>query len=768
MTDTALRSITLLASVQLLSATAVAEVAIENARFAVKVNEDTGCATIASKQLVHPSVVNAKFPRKIQTAKSSQITDPIWGSGAEIAVAHADGSRTTLRLFANQPFVHLHTAVHNAKEEPVARSSLDVVDMSIRVGDQPLMSFGTGGLVEPADSQGSYSFQTYVNGETRNGLVSAWLTHERGVGVLFPGPADTDANAPTYPLKARIDAGRFQVNPGETRDTDTLLIGFFEDARLGLEAYADAVATQYRIELRPRPNVYCTWYHAGASSEERIAENTKFAAEHLLPYGLDVMQIDDKWQALVPKGFKYEGKIKTTGPIKVFVDTKPNYPSGMARTARTITSHGMVAGIWFMPFAGNFRNPYFDTEIFAKNADGTPFHDQRWSGTCLDMSNPKTQEFLHQRVKRIYDWGYRYFKIDGMHTGMPSNNIYVHTGYREQNFGASLLHDPHVTHIEAYRKGLDILRQAAPDVFVLGCNVSQNMMCMGPAFGLIDGMRIGPDNGSAGRGDWKAVTRGPWHGTNLYFLNGRVWYNDPDPVYVRQGNPINSARWMCSWLAVAGGMHTSSEQYGDLPADRLDLLRRCLPGHDVDARPVDLFENNRPRIWLAQDERLSVIGLFNWSQSDAEEIVYDLGKLGLKESKTYVCFDYWENKFLDSIQGTLRQTLPGGTCRILAARPQADHPQLLSTSRHITQGLTDVRKEQWDGASSTLRGQSLVVGNDPYELRIALPEGGSWKAIKASCDAGDIRIGEQTDQGVRVTIRCEDSRCVSWNVEFDG
>ena len=74
-------------------------------------------------------------------------------------------------------------------------------------------------------------------------------------------------------------------------------------------------------------------------------------------------------------------------------------------------------GIWFMPFAGNFRNPYFDPEIFAKNPDGTPFHDGRWSGTCIDMTNPKAERFVRDRVRRIYDWGYRYFKIDGMHTG---------------------------------------------------------------------------------------------------------------------------------------------------------------------------------------------------------------------------------------------------------------------------------------------------------------------------------------------------------------
>ncbi|NQT87249.1 hypothetical protein HQ560_10825, partial [bacterium] len=610
--------------------------------------------------------------------------------------------------------------------------------------------------------QGSYSFQAYVNGGTRNGLVSAWLTHERGVGILLPGPADSGA----YPLKARIDFGRFQVDPGETRDTDTLLIGFFEDARLGLEAYASAVAAHYKIKLHPRPNVYCTWYHAGPSNEAQVAKNTEFAAKHLAPYGLNVMQIDDKWQTLVPKGFKHEGKIRTTGPIKVFVDSQGNYPKGMAHTASNITSHGMVAGIWFMPFAGNFRNPYFDSEIFAKNADGTPFHDGRWSGTCLDMSNPKTQKFLHQRVKRVYDWGYRYFKIDGMHTGMPSNNIYVHTAYRDQGFGKSRLHDPHVTHIEAYRKGLHIVAEAAPEVFVLGCNVSQNMMCMGPAFGLIGAMRIGPDNGGAGGGNWSQVTRGAWHGTNLYFLNGRIWYNDPDPVYVRPRNPINSARWMISWLAVTGGMHTSSEQYDKLPADRLDLLRRCLPGHDLDARPADLFETDKPRIWLVQDGRLSVIGLFNWNAKNPEKIDYDLGKLGLDKAATYAAFDYWENKFLDPIQGTLEQTLPGGTCRILAVRPQADHPQLLSTSRHITQGLIDVEKEQWDGAEKTLRGQSHVIGNDPYELRIALPQSGSWKAGKVSADRGAIRIAEQTARGVRIVIDAKASGKVSWSVAF--
>ncbi len=735
-----------------------------NAVLDVTVDTDNGCLTVKSKRLNQAGIVNAKFCRKTKSAKARSVFDSIWGPGSEIHVAHEDGSHCWLRLFAQRPFLHIQTSLHNGDEEPLVLQSLDVLDMEVRLGDQTLASYGTGGLRETSQKIGSYCFHVLVNGHTRNGLVTASLTHERGVGVFFPSPGSSGPDAPTSRLKARIDFGRFQVNTGQTRDTDTLLIGFFNDARLGLEEYANAVATRQGIQLKARPNVYCTWYHAGASSEDEIARNTEFASEHLKPFGLNVIQIDDKWQAILPKGFQHQGKIQTTGPIKVFVDAQGNYPHGMPYTAEMIASHGMTPGIWFMPFAGNFRNPHFDPQIFAKNPDGTPFHDSRWSGTCLDMTQPHAQEFLHERVKRIYDWGFRYFKIDGMHTGMPSKNLYVHTAYRDQEFG--LLHDPQATPISAYRKGLTLLRDTAPEAFVLGCNVSQNMMCMGPAFGLIDGMRIGPDNGGAGGGKWADVTRGAWHATNLYFLNGRIWHNDPDPVYVRPSNPLSSARWMCSHLAVSGGMHTSSEQYGHLPAERLGLLRRCLPGHELPARPVDLFETDRPRIWLVQNDRLIVLGLFNWKQNEAEEILYDVGKLGLDSSLSYAAFDYWENKFVNSMQGMLRQTLPGGACRVLALRPSAEHPQLLSTSRHITQGLIDVIDERWDTATKTLTGTSNVIGNDPYELRIAFPAQGAWNPIGATADGAEIQLGKQTESGVRLQIDTAHSQTVTWTIQF--
>ena len=77
------------------------------------------------------------------------------------------------------------------------------------------------------------------------------------------------------------------------------------------------------------------------------------------------------------------------------------------------------------------------------------------------------------------------------------------------------------------RDGVKLVRKTAgPDVFLLGCCVSQNMRSFGGSFGLVDAIRIGPDNGT----DWGGLRVGPWHASNRYFLHGRVWYNDPDPL----------------------------------------------------------------------------------------------------------------------------------------------------------------------------------------------------------------------------------------------
>jgi hypothetical protein len=74
-----------------------------------------------------------------------------------------------------------------------------------------------------------------------------------------------------------------------------------------------------------------------------------------------------------------------------------------------------------------------------------------------------------------------------------------------------------------------------------------------------------------------------------------------------------------------------------------------------------------------------------------------------------------------------------------------------------------------------LSATSRVVGNDPYELRIAgLADGGKkWKLVAAGVSPSDKAAGvtvscRASSELLRVTLRCPQSRDVKWTIQFDG
>lgn len=350
----------------------------------------------------------------------------------------------------------------------------------------------------------------------------------------------------------------------------------------------------------------------------------------------------------------------------------------------------------------------------------------------------------------------------------------MNDAYKDDQIGNAVLHDPYKTNVEAYRDGLKLVREAAgPNVFFLGCNTPQNMRTYGGSFGLVDSMRIGPDNGPA----WKSLTRGPRYGTQNYHLHGRVWWNDPDPLYVRASMPMNHAQLISAWVTVSGQLSVSSDAYADLPPERLDLLKRTLPSHGLPARPVDLFESDVARIWQvgtgAGAARRDVVGLFNWEERETT-IDYALERMGLAAGTEYAAFEYWTNTLLAPFRDRLNVKLAGATSAVLAVRAVAQNPQLLSTSRHITQGLVDVTAERWDARRSELSGSGKVVGGDPYELRIlTYSQRGTWKPAGVDVSAGDRAAGVKASMKVeagltRVTVESALSREVRWTVRFEG
>lgn len=745
---------------------AASDLRIENGTVSAAFHPDKRSADLHFKELALFDAVTVSFSEKTDSAQVRSIEDPVWGQGRQMDIRCSSGSSYTMALYQNQPFIFLQMTLKNTSSAPAVRTSS--VPFKIRAfgkAAQSLKALGTGGLtnVDRKSNSGSYAFLSIADPNTRSGLVGAWLTNERGSGVIF-----SDVAGQAVLLEPRIDYGALRLAAGQSEALETFILGGFKDARIGLEAYADAVAKRYAIRLPQQPIVYCTWYHAGASNEKDLAQNAKFAKQHLHPFGFSVVQIDDKWQ---------EG-VRSNGPQKNFSAHKPAgpYPSGMKASADRIKSFGLVPGIWFMPFAGTFDDPFFadKQDLFAAK-DGKPF-DTKWGGTCLDLTNPKTQQYVYDIARRMaQEWGYQYFKMDGLYTGTATRLMYVNDRYKDDQLGESQLHDPNMTHIQAYQTGLKIVRKAAgPDVFFLGCCIPQNMRCFAPAMGLVDAMRIGPDN----KRTWQAMLRGPDYGSRAYFLHRRVWYNDPDPIYVQEDVPLEQARTLCSWVTVAGQLNASSTDYTKLTPERLDILKRTMSSHALMPRPVDLFEEKIPRLWLLTDEssgiRRDIVAVFNWDEEKAAPVDYSLEKLGLDRMQRYVGFDYWDNTFVKPFSGRLTAELPAAACKVISIRTVSNVPQVISTSRHITQGIIDIKKESWNAVSEILEGTSLVVAGDPYELRIAaFKQDGQWnpqKAYIANNDAESpaaIRFVNHDGPYLRILIESPQSRSIDWRIEFN-
>ena len=731
---------------------------------------DDGRYAVQAKGQAAPFATGVSLNGPGGQAKVAAVSDPDFGAGQALQVAYADGRREVWQVFPKLPFVLCGATLVNtgSVEKVFNKVPLLQAELSLDRPAAELATLGTGGLAAPDKNPGSYAWLAVAEPKSRRGVVGGWLTHERASGVVF-----TSVAGQRVQLEARAEYGRLPVPAGGSAATETFALGWFADAGRGLEDWAAAVGRRLHIKLPPQPVVYCTWYdnvHGGAGNERALAELAAFAAKELQPYGFTCVQIDDGWQL---------GDNKGNGPKKNFSGFNPSgpYPSGMKPTADAIRATGLTAGLWLLPFGGTWNDPFFAAhqDWFVKRSDdGKPF-DTPWGGTCLDMTQPGAREFVRGEIKlAVNDWGYRYLKLDGLSTGCGVKPQYVNSGWKEDNLGDGVFSDPTKSNLEVFRSGLRLVRETAgAETFILGCCAPQNMRSYAGVFGLVDAMRMGPDN-SPSWGGWLKAS--PLYGGRNAHLHGRIWWSDPDPIYVRASIPLESARAIASWNAISGQMISLSDWLPTLPPERLDIIRRVIPGHGVPARPLDLFSTEPQRVWLATDERpghsrRDVLGLYNWEQK-ADEMTVTAAELGLPPAEQYAAFDFWSQVFLKPFAQALTVSVPGRGCRVLAVRPMAKNPFLLSTSRHVSQGILEVSKEQWDEASSTLSGVSQVVANDPYELRIvALARAKAWTLAGVEVSAEDKAAGvSATASGdgefVRVAIKTPVSRAVNWKVRF--
>lgn len=683
--------------------------------------------------------------------------------GANSLVCASGGCLFAFTLKSGRPF--LEVAVSRASDAPAPSSGFletPVFVTAFNTAPEEIRILGCDGLKDGTASRAGYTFLAAAGPDGKGAVITGWLTQNRASGIALSENVD---GKPA--LRGRAEYGLPRHLPKSGEALESFAVGLFADPLAGLEAYGDAIAEANGIVLNKLiPSGYCTWYsqpHGGACDQKNLAELAAFCAKHLAPFEFNVIQIDDQWQSgrARPK--------ESSGPRLGFLEHHPRgpYRDGIKPAADNIHALGMTPGLWFIPFAGDPANDpaAAHPEWFVKTAGDDPYYVY-WAGWSLDMTHPGARDYVRQVTHRITkEWGFNYIKIDGLWSGMATTCLYPEPDYREDDLGGAVFADPSKTNIEAYRDGLALVREAAgDDVFILGCNIAQNMRTLGASMGRVDGMRVGRDIGA----DWGNILPCVEMGSRLYFLHNRVWYNDPDCLMLREPLTLDQARAWASWIAVSGQMNLVSEWLPGLPAERLDLVKRSMPNHGLNARPLDLFENGTPRTWLlSKGEGAAarhIVAAFNWDAQKEQKIKVPLARLG---TGSLSCFEYWSNLPVATGGNTIECVLPPASCKIFALRQVVDHPVVVSTSRHVTQGMVDLLEEEWDESSRTLSGVSRVVGGDPYELRIALPPDAIYNAIThTECEGATIVTRSVQDVVARVRIVSATSAPVAWRFIF--
>lgn len=581
-------------------------------------------------------------------------------------------------------------------------------------------------------------------------------------GGTFAAPKNTSAPATwPHPIPCRIQDSQnpdlfvMMLGNVETplaqgvfdpvRDTVTLKDGsgktnYYRDT-LGVKFYQPLDKSRFPLP----PSGMCTWYYYYTRvNETEVRRNAEWMAAHLKDYGARYVQIDDGWQ-----GTGASGSARNWASINT-----NRFPGGMAALAKYIKSLGLTPGLWLAPHGQNNDDVVkANPGVFLLQTNGATASDT-WEGRFLmDPTHPASMSYLSNLFAKLSGWGYDYFKIDGQ-------PIVVDEYGAKKRF----MHAPSDDAAGLYRRTLGAIRSAiGPDRYLLGC---WGIPLEGA--GIMDGSRTGGDI-VLGWGGFQVSLRPTME---FYYLHNIVWYADPDVLLVRPPLTLDQARVWATLQGLTGQALMASDRLMDLSEERVELLRRVYPA--VDIRPLDLFPSQRnKRVWDLKVNHLGrnydVVGVFNFETEKSAPIRLSWQELGLPADRPVHVFDFWNAEYLGAWEaGMVAETAPA-SCRVLTLLPATDRIQLISTSRHITQGWVDLLSLNQSDSGRVFKGASKVVRDDPYELRFAFPRGTNYVVKQAVARAGLRKLPVKifNHQGwAAVRFTSPKTREIKWEVEF--
>ncbi len=485
-------------------------------------------------------------------------------------------------------------------------------------------------------------------------------------------------------LELAAAADGVPLEPGQSRASEW---GYLELLDLPhpepLAGYAEAVARgmRPRVPAGPPPPAWTHWYQYFQDiREESFLGSVRALAAQRGELAFGIAQLDDGYQ-------------RAWGD---WLECNAKFPRGLGVLAAEVRANGLTPGLWLAPFVvqPDSRLAREHPEWLLRDARGRPVgsgYFYSFFGQALDATHPAVEEHLERLGETLKGWGFGFIKADFCYAGaLPA-----------------VRHDPGLTRAQALRRGLAALRRGLGEqAFLLGCGCPY-----GPALGIVDAMRIGPDTAPSWRPElWSLPWTRPLLGAERSLpslrnslrhvlahsaLHRRWWWNDPDCLLARDLDTRlgpEEVRSALSLLGLSGGLLVSSDEPARLSPERRRWLSLLVPALSPGGRALDLLEREMPELY---DLPLSapwggwhVVLVANWREKPRRKSL-PLERLGLPAGRPLFVFDFWGRSCFRHSGPVLELgELAPHASRLLRLCPaDLPGPCLAGSTLHVTQGL---------------------------------------------------------------------------------
>jgi hypothetical protein len=503
---------------------------------------------------------------------------------------------------------------------------------------------------------------------------------------------------------------------GEELQTESLLVSFEPDPLRALEQWTDAAVAvvQPKFLDDTRTGLDNTWYAIGdkASEEFGLQQAKILRKTPLYRYGVTFVELGE-WQ-------RQRGAPGDAGDELGFGEDEVDstlYPHGIPWLCEQYHQLGFGCS-----FGANYAYAGLSTSTAKKDPPWLVKSDlgRLGFGYPIDYTDPDAQKWVYN----VY------------HTAVNINAKWVWSDF-DGGPKRGDLHDPtKIRGFEDIREGIKAIRKAVgPDAFI-------HRFCCGPYFtyvGLVDRVRTGED--VFGLGDWEGLKDIARALAGTYMLHRRFWINDPDPLLVGArdfvhnygADPIapdpailDEVHMRMQLQVWSGSFLTLGENLEDFTPQSIHLLTQVLPSYGQAARPLDLFLHTTPEMYdlsVKTDwDQWHVLMLHNWNDSDKE---YDVrfADLGLDDRKTYLVFRFWDQKFLGEHRGNTQLRVGRRKGETYSIREMPEHPWVLSTDMHLTQGGVELKNVKYDSGTDRLTGTALRQPGADGQVVLYVPPG---------------------------------------------